>query len=249
MIRPSHHELCRVAETRYVFCLCLFSRSQSGLGSPTHVARRLSVRRARWICGLIFVLGCVVLLAVWGREASVVEDIWDDEEEGVREQGGAGWKSPFGQSRPGSGGTAKGGGAEQAPFDYIAPMHPDLSLLPSPNTIFSEVRLPGYLKPPTYDPFPDGQLRDIISPYPTELATQNPYSIPDNAFSRQWEVPPVWDQPRGDIRPVQWEGFAGKRNTWETPEEKGVREQRRDAVKRAFVWAWQAYKDHAWGGS
>ena len=50
------------------------------------------------------------------------------------------------------------------------------------------------------------------------------------------------------MRKLQWDGFStGRRDTWETKEEGEVRKERKDAVKRGFVYAWQKYKDHAWG--
>jgi mannosyl-oligosaccharide alpha-1,2-mannosidase len=72
--------------------------------------------------------------------------------------------------------------------------------------------------------------------------------MPDDAYSKTWKKPDTWKGDRGEMRKLQWEGFSsGRSDTWETKEEGKVRKERRDAVKRGFVYAWQKYKDHAWG--
>lgn len=98
------------------------------------------------------------------------------------------------------------------------------------------------------NPFPDTRLREIISP-PGEYVSnevKGTAELSEDSFGRTWEAPEEWDGPRGRVEKVQWDGFAmeseGKR-------ERKEREGRRDAVKRAFGYAWQAYKDHAWGES
>jgi mannosyl-oligosaccharide alpha-1,2-mannosidase len=134
----------------------------------------------------------------------------------------------------------------------LTPLHPDIAALPAPSTLFPEVGdIASFLQPPTYDPFPTSRLRDIISDPPADEHESNPDDyphLPDDAFSRTWKKPEVWDGERGDVRKVQWEGFnTGREDTWETKKEKAVRQERREAVRRGFVYAWQKYKDHAWG--
>ncbi|ORY30039.1 glycosyl hydrolase family 47-domain-containing protein [Naematelia encephala] len=139
----------------------------------------------------------------------------------------------------------------RAADEYIAPMHPDVSLLPSPSELFPDVSIPSFFTPPRATEFPESRLREIISE-PTEdqpsSATQaNLEALPDESFAKTWQAPEMWDQPRGDVRRVQWEGFAGGRDQWESEEEMQVRIERREAVRRGFAWAWQGYKEYAWG--
>ncbi|WVR05504.1 hypothetical protein IAU60_002522 [Kwoniella sp. DSM 27419] len=132
-----------------------------------------------------------------------------------------------------------------------APMHPDVSLLPDPSDLFPEIDLASATVPPVVDEFPDDRLRDIISP--PELSTEEPEvaqrplsSFPDS-FANTWKAPGEWDGPKAALKKVQWEGFRGGRDRWETEEQSKVREERKEAVKRGFKHAWEAYKRHAWG--
>jgi hypothetical protein len=137
----------------------------------------------------------------------------------------------------------------------LPPMHPDIASLPPPSSLFPEVSdIASFLRPPTYETFPGARLRDIISEppqTPDEDKSKNGYlPMPDDAYSRTWKKPDQWKGDRGDMRKMQWEGFSsGRSDTWETKEEGKIRKERRDAVKRGFVYAWQKYKDHAWGES
>ena len=189
-----------------------------------------------------------------------LEDIWEGQigEESVGKEGGWGWGfglpfggkpvvSPATDTMTISGDDGKGGD-HSAIDDYIAPMHPDLSILPSPSEIFAEVNIHSFLSPPTLEPFPEERLREVISNPPDEgVSIVGGYRIPDDAYSKQWVGPHMWDQPRGEIKRVQWEGFDGERVNLETTEQRDMRKERREAVRRGFVWAWQAYKDNAWG--
>lgn len=207
-------------------------------------------------------------LAEDGVVSEGLEDIWEEEQVGESgKEGGKGWNWGFGLPfhRPGltptptttedGGESGQGGGGDEGtdvrlPIDdYIAPMHPDLSLLPPPSSLFSEVDLATFLRPPEIDPFPEERLREIFSEPPEEVVTQNGWIMPEDAYSRIWVKPEEWDEPKGEMRRVQWEGFARGREGWENAEQRKVREERREAVKRGFVWAWQAYKTHAWGRS
>lgn len=135
----------------------------------------------------------------------------------------------------------------------LPPMHPDLSLLPAPSSLFPEVNdIASFLKPPKYESFPDSRLRDIISDPPAVPPVDSGRfaPLPEQAYAKMWKAPKEWEGEKGDMRKLQWEGFStGREDTWETKEEGDVRKERRDAVKRGFVYAWQKYKDHAWGQS
>jgi len=135
----------------------------------------------------------------------------------------------------------------------LPPMHPDIASLPPPSSLFPEVNdIASFLRPPTYETFPDSRLRDIISEPPPAIdedKSKNGYlPMPDDAYSQTWKKPDQWKGDRGDMRKLQWEGFnSGRSDTWETKEEGKTRKERRNAVKRGFVYAWQKYKDYAWG--
>jgi len=242
---------------------------EAGIPSPGCYPKRFLARRARWIFGVAIAAGVVLYISdyryaplrpprlsgEWKSDGEVgeLEDIWEDEG-GVEtaEPKGWGWGLglPFGKPAPPPSAEEDDEDAFVPVDDYIAPMHPDLSLLPAPSKLFAEVHLPDFLKPPEDDFFPNERLREIISDPPPEVGTTpvEGWVIPDDAFSKNWVGPEMWDQPKGDVRRVQWEGFARGRDGWETAEQKMVREERREAVRRGFVWAWQAYKTYAWGG-
>ena len=234
---------------------------------PRRIARRLLTRRAKVIisvslgAALFFLLSDVPSapsLSIRPRPTSTAEripgvgDIWDDQ--AVEEpQGWGGWGLP---------GLPFGGGGKadtkptptslRKPTSYIAPLHPDLSLLPAADELFKEIRIPGSLRPPTVSAFPDTRLREVIDPSPPRRDDEDNahrWGLSDASFSRQWTPPVDWNGPRGEIRRVQWEGFAGGRDRWEDDEQRKVREERKEAVRRGFGFAWQAYKDHAWGES
>lgn len=135
----------------------------------------------------------------------------------------------------------------------LPPVHPDLTLLASPSSLFPEITdIHSFLKQPTYEPFPDSRLRDIISDPPANEEPPDPErypKLPAEAYSNTWKAPKEWDEPKGEVRKVQWEGFRTGRGDWESAEEKVIRLERKEAVRKGFVWAWQKYKDHAWGGS
>ena len=204
-----------------------------------------------------------------------LEDIWDDKPPAVQPKGWNKWgiELPFGgghrgppvvmedkdEERIGSGGIPPDH-RDQAklqppsppkPFSplgalsWIEPMHPDLSILPDPSELLPEIKLPEYFHPPVADPFPSERIREIISPPPVAVET-GVWHVSESAFSHQWVPPDEWDDPK-PMRRVQWEGFAGGRDRWESDAEKEVREERRDAVRRGFAFAWQSYKDNAWG--
>ncbi|OCF39186.1 mannosyl-oligosaccharide 1,2-alpha-mannosidase [Kwoniella heveanensis CBS 569] len=133
----------------------------------------------------------------------------------------------------------------------IAPMHPDVSLLPSPQSLFPEIDVT-QSQPPINEKYPEDQLRDIISEPESAEESGTPreearFTIPDDAWVKSWKAPEGWDAPPEQMRKVQWEGFAGARDGWENEEQRAVRLERKEAVRRGFKHAWDAYKRHAWG--
>ncbi|RSH93732.1 hypothetical protein EHS25_006380 [Saitozyma podzolica] len=109
------------------------------------------------------------------------------------------------------------------------------------------------------DPLPRAQTS--IGLVPPEKMDQIYYVVPDEpkpavgaktlpsegSFAARWSAPDTWEaRPAGTVKKVQWGGFEeGKK--WETAPQRQVRMERREAVRRGFAHAWQAYKDHAWG--
>lgn len=187
-----------------------------------------------------------------------LDDIWHGGGDGDEEPKGWGWG--FGLPLPFGGSGSKLGSGSESGIDgdiakgeaekegYIAPMHPNLALLPSPHDLFPEVKLPSSLALPNYERFPDSRLREIISDT-DPLPIIPPHQYGDDAFISTWNRPEEWNMPRGEVRRVQWSGFAGGRDRWESQKEMEVRLERKEAVKRGSVWAWQGYKSHAWGES
>lgn len=135
----------------------------------------------------------------------------------------------------------------------IAPMHPDLSVLPEPSSLFPEAKSSSFLTPPKLDPFPSSRLREIISDPPDQTSahdgTANRVEMSEEAYSKKWKGPEEWNASKEKLGKVQWSGFSGGRDAWENAKQKKVREERREAVRRGFVWGWQKYKDYAWGES
>lgn len=134
------------------------------------------------------------------------------------------------------------------PQGYIAPAHPDLNLLPKPEELYEEFHIPASFRAPRDEPFPDTRLREVISPPGAYVSAEvsGVGVIGDESPNKMWKGPKDWNGPRGVVEKVQWDGFA---KATETKRERKEREARRDAVKRAFGYAWQGYKDFAWGES
>ncbi|OCF71491.1 mannosyl-oligosaccharide 1,2-alpha-mannosidase [Kwoniella mangroviensis CBS 8886] len=198
------------------------------------------------------------------------DDDDDDHDEDEDEEGGKGWKNwlPFGgkpkRPPPNMGYEPTKTISTEVEYEFIvdnngdhyiqdwvqpiAPLHPDLSLLRPPEELLPEINLKES-SPPKEDVYPDDKLRMIISPTPpNEEIPRN--VIPADAWSKMWmeeRRPEDWKGHKGDMKKVQWSGFARGRDTWENGQQKKEREDRRDAVKRGFKHAWEAYKRHAWG--
>ncbi|WVW82696.1 hypothetical protein I302_104707 [Kwoniella bestiolae CBS 10118] len=205
----------------------------------------------------------------WDEDHNDDDDDDDEEEEEDEEDEDEdkGWKNwiPFGgKPKPPKVGTEPTKTSTEIQYDFvldnngdqyvtnwvqpIAPLHPDLSLLPPPEDLLPEINL-RESSPPREEVYPDDKLRMIISPTPdNEEIPRN--TIPPDAWATKWmeeRRPEDWKGQKGDMKKVQWSGFARGRDNWENAKQKKEREKRRDAVKRGFKHAWEAYKRHAWG--
>ncbi|BEI89388.1 uncharacterized protein CcaverHIS019_0207500 [Cutaneotrichosporon cavernicola] len=125
-----------------------------------------------------------------------------------------------------------------------APLHPNDGDYRAPERLFSEVDEDILVAPKT-EPFPQSRMREIVSDAPAEDEKEG-HKLPKDAFSVTWKGPKDWNKPGPGTSKIQWPGFANG-TEWETKEQMEVREARREAVKRGFMFAWQKYKDHAWG--
>ncbi|WWC89685.1 uncharacterized protein L201_004610 [Kwoniella dendrophila CBS 6074] len=137
----------------------------------------------------------------------------------------------------------------------IAPLHPDISLLTPANELFPEINLKEFMKP-AEKIFSDDNLRSIISPPSSSSLDQDIEAIrkpiPEGTWANWWmeNQKPLRDfkgERLSPMKKVQWSGFKSGRDRWENKDQKKEREDRRDAVKRGFKHAWEAYKRHAWG--
>jgi len=103
------------------------------------------------------------------------------------------------------------------------------------------------LKKPVEKKFPDNRLRDISS---DPLDTDKPWvkgELPKDSFAARWVAPAKWDAATPGVKKVQWPGFTNKDREWESKDQRAERLKRQAAVKRGFAYAWQKYKDAAWG--
>nr|XP_019013884.1 mannosyl-oligosaccharide 1,2-alpha-mannosidase [Kwoniella pini CBS 10737]OCF52665.1 mannosyl-oligosaccharide 1,2-alpha-mannosidase [Kwoniella pini CBS 10737] len=131
----------------------------------------------------------------------------------------------------------------------IAPLHPDLSKLIPANEMFDEIDLKETTIP-VEEIYPNDQLRSIITPNHQDTPEEIRNEIPEGSWAKWWDSNRKledWKGQKGEIKKVQWSGFAGGRDRWENSKQRKIREERRDAVKRGFKHAWDAYKRHAWG--
>lgn len=214
-------------------------------GSPSKLLRRLVGRRGRWVVGGILAGAVVYYLSDW-RGSSLPSS---SASEWVQEE---------------LVGSVKG--KEKAipldlDLDYIIDDHgdyyypsypnsshipsfdPDISLLPPPSDLFPEVDLDTFFRPPKIKLYPDSHLREIISEHPIPLGKDPPTTpFPEDAFVLTWKGEEEWNKTRTQGERVQY-----VREDPESQEEKRLRGERAEAVRRGFAHAWQAYKDHAWG--
>lgn len=125
-----------------------------------------------------------------------------------------------------------------------APLVPNPDELMDPASFFPEVGT-DFLQRPVVKEFPDADLAMIVSAPPPDHEKHKQIELEPGAYSETWKGPEEWKPKYGNAKPIQWDGF--KSGNYESAERRKTREARRDAVKRGFVYAWQKYKDHAWG--
>jgi mannosyl-oligosaccharide alpha-1,2-mannosidase len=120
----------------------------------------------------------------------------------------------------------------------IPTFDPDISLLPEPESIYASINLKTHLHLPQSNAYPEARIGEIHNPprNPPDEATKRP--VPTNAYSQVWQGPEDWDKGGVEMPKVQARNFGGDRK---------LMKRRREAVKRGFAHAWQAYKDFAWG--
>lgn len=129
----------------------------------------------------------------------------------------------------------------------VASLHPGDKDLKKPEELFPDVDLATFFKPPKVKVFPEERLREIISDPPETDLPREEGKLPPESFAATWKAPADWDAATPGAKEVQWSSFKTKDKAWESAKQKAIRIQRRDAVKRGFAWAWQGYKDKAWG--
>ena len=127
------------------------------------------------------------------------------------------------------------------------PDTPDTRQLPDPAMIFRETSQETLRKPLAHD-FPDDHYSRLYkTPSQEEEAEPEPDTMPEDAYERRWKSLDWFDANRdstgSDLPRIQAEASAFE----ESSSQKSVRLGRKEAVKRAFIHAWQGYKDHAWG--
>lgn len=128
------------------------------------------------------------------------------------------------------------------------PDDPDPETLPLAEEYFPEIdpfNLPG----PNIEKFPLEEYTYLYPPpsaEPEEPQRSTSRPLPEGSFTETWESP-SWFDPGGggqtELPRVQYDFEQVE----ESEQDRGTREGRRDAVRRAFAFAWQQYKDKAWG--
>ncbi|WVO14368.1 hypothetical protein L204_102001 [Cryptococcus depauperatus] len=229
------------------------------VSSPTHLARQLLVlKKPRWILVTLLCVGAGILYINSGNPPRLHRPHdswygdkqwgpggpWDEDE--IFAVGQLPHKSNNSSTRPHKFIVDQNGNHFIQDWNQsIAPMHPHVSHLPRADLFFENLNVhdSGI---PVDRVFPDSNLRQIVSD-PPDAPLDSAKTMPSDAWSQTWKAPDVWDRPRGEMKHIQWEGFAYGRENWESEEEKKVREERRNAIKRGFKHAWEAYKKHAWG--
>jgi hypothetical protein len=130
----------------------------------------------------------------------------------------------------------------------LVPDDPDPKTLPSAEDYFPEID-PFSLPGPKIEEFPIDRYT-YIYPRPTTKPEDPEPSIsrplPVGSFVETWNSP-SWFDPEGggqnEMPRVQYDFSQNEENE----QERTTREGRRDAIRRAFTYAWQQYKDKAWG--
>ncbi len=137
-------------------------------------------------------------------------------------------------------------------IDALTPDDPPPEELPPGFSILPEVDV-DHLAPPVYKPFPKDLMNELYANagYPNSPDRYVDAELPDDAFAKHWRSPQWYAQAathnaaeRDRIIPRVQYDFAAHP---ESEERRRDREERKEAVKRGFVYAWQKYKEHAWG--
>ncbi|KAI5453762.1 hypothetical protein NCC49_005575 [Naganishia albida] len=132
----------------------------------------------------------------------------------------------------------------------LAPDDPFPNQLPPGNTILPDVQTASLPRPRSHRSFPPELLHTLYPSSPPETPVQehivNPHT-PVHPYIKNW-TSPAWfrtDGAGGQAMPRVQADFSGKVRVGE--QRRKVNAERAEAVKRAFVYAWQRYKDKAWG--
>jgi hypothetical protein len=134
----------------------------------------------------------------------------------------------------------------------LPPDDPTPEQLPPGSTILPDVNVDS-LPPPSSDkPFPNELLKELyLHQFPDRPDPQLNKQMREDAFVLQWSSPDWFDDARNHnaikrdgIIPRLQHDFSAEE---ESKLDKELREERKEAVKRGFVYAWQKYKDYAWG--
>ena len=158
------------------------SDAESGQ-SPRRFARRFLTRRVKVIASISTIVVLIIFLTSppanpyspvtpiknpgKGYGLSGLTGIWDSSpviDEGERK----GWGWGFGSSRQSEETVEQGSDPikdlKHTQNSYIAPLHPDIDRLPRPEEIIPDFNIPLSLRSPTFEPFPNTRLREVISP-------------------------------------------------------------------------------------
>jgi mannosyl-oligosaccharide alpha-1,2-mannosidase len=133
----------------------------------------------------------------------------------------------------------------------LAPDDPLPDQLPSPNVIFPNITTSHLSYPAAHQRFPREDLHKLYPAGPPDIkpgyeeVIDTP-STPMHPFIRNWTSPQWFDPGGKNARQMPKVQHDFTKESVPKGRRK-VNEERAEAVKRAFVHAWQQYKDHAWG--
>jgi hypothetical protein len=191
--------------------------------------RRACLRAPR--SALLSLLAITLLLVLLGSPDSPSRPVWDEDQDGDGEI------IPAVQTQPGD--------WDGVIPDFAALMPPST---PAPGSLahgagrWPRLALPLDSRAPVEEPFSEAHRSRL---YPTSHVPHiapTAAGVPSSTFARDWQpladgMGDAWLRPSN--RPVQHD-FSG----WKDSD---VERERREAVRNGFIWAWEAYKRHAWG--
>lgn len=236
--------------------------AELGRPSSSRLARRIFARRGRWIVGAI-IAGVVCFYLYDMGSSGVAEQLVEEVEEvpwldGIKGDGKAiDYDGPESPTPTVEESTSDSNTLDDLDYivdaygdhfypDYpasIPSFDPDLSLLPRPQDLLSEINLQTIFRPPTSRSYPSSRIDEIVSPPPAVAEEFKGVVVPPDAFVSNWTGEEVWNPPRNLGKSIQVKSVEQSRDV------QSEQEERARAVKRGFAHAWQAYKDHAWGES